>query len=85
MSGQQLLEVQQHGNGGEGQNDICPILKSLSQDGYPRPIEKGFPGIPDSVDAAFLWGGNDRIYFFKVCQVFVQPNLNLSGQQLLEV
>ena len=60
-------------------------MNVFSQDGYPGPIEKGFPGIPDSVDAAFLWGGNDRIYFFKVCQVFVQPNLNLSGQQLLEV
>ena len=41
-------------------------MNVFSQDGYPGPIEKGFPGIPDSVDAAFLWGGNDRIYFFKV-------------------
>ena len=85
FSGQQLLEVQKYGNGGEGQNGVCPILNVFSQDGYPGPIEKGFPGIPDSVDAAFLWGGNDRIYFFKVGQVFVHQNLKISGQQLLEV
>merc|ERR1719209_879178 len=28
-------------------------------------MRDGFPGIPSSVDAAFLWGGNNRIYFFK--------------------
>ena len=66
FSGQQLLEVQKYGNGGKGHNGAYPISNVFSQDGYPGPIEKGFPGIPDSVDAAFLWGGNDRIYFFKV-------------------
>ena len=45
------------------------ISNVFSRDGYPGPIEKGFPGIPESVDAAFLWGGNDRIYFFKVEQL----------------
>merc|ERR1712184_149866 len=29
------------------------------------PITKGFPGIPASVDTAFVWGGNGKIYFFK--------------------
>ncbi len=29
-------------------------------------ISSGFSGIPSDVDAAFVWGGNDQIYFFKV-------------------
>ena len=33
--------------------------------GYPRPISKGFDGIPNDLDAAFVWSGNDKIYFFK--------------------
>jgi len=33
--------------------------------GYPRLIQKGFDGIPDFVDAAFVWSGNGKIYFFK--------------------
>ena len=28
-------------------------------------INDGFPGIPSNVDAAFVWGGNGKIYFFK--------------------
>merc|ERR1712038_1790072 len=35
---------------------------------YPRLIKKGFDGIPDSVDAAFVWSGNGKIYFFKGAQ-----------------
>ena len=30
------------------------------------PIAKGFDGIPNNLDAAFVWGGNGKIYFFKV-------------------
>ena len=25
----------------------------------------GFPGISDNIDVAFVWGGNNKIYFFK--------------------
>ena len=33
--------------------------------GYPKPISHGFQGIPNNVDTAFVWSGNDKIYFFK--------------------
>ena len=33
-----------------------------------------FPGIPDNLDAAFVWSGNGRIYFVKV-QLSVWVNL----------
>ena len=33
--------------------------------GYPKDISVGFPGIPADVDTAFVWSGNNKIYFFK--------------------
>merc|ERR1711963_831282 len=33
--------------------------------GYPKQLDKGFSGIPNNVDAAFVWPVNDKIYFFK--------------------
>ena len=33
--------------------------------GFPKKISDGFEGIPNNIDAAFVWSRNDKIYFFK--------------------
>lgn len=32
---------------------------------YVRSIAEGFKGIPDNIDASFVWGGNGKTYFIK--------------------
>ena len=56
-------------------NEIYPLLNNLSNQQIPlfllqlfhlfQDIKDGFPGIPSNIDAAFVWGGNGKIYFFK--------------------
>lgn len=31
----------------------------------PNDIKQGFRGVPDNVEAAMVWGGNGKTYFFK--------------------
>lgn len=35
------------------------------QSGYPKKIRDGFSGLPDNIDAAFIWSANGRPYFIK--------------------
>lgn len=51
----------------DSQGDQYWRYSNMSLDtGYPKHISKGFAGIPNDVDGAFVWSGNGKIYFFKV-------------------
>ncbi|GAU90153.1 hypothetical protein RvY_02613 [Ramazzottius varieornatus] len=42
----------------------------VKEGGYPRLIANGFPGIPDSIDASFVWPGDNLTYFVKNKQFY---------------
>ena len=46
-------------------NKYWRFTNGKSDKDYPKLISKGFDGIPDNLDAAFVWSGNGKIYFFK--------------------
>ena len=39
--------------------------KMTVSDGYPKPINSVFKGIPNNIDAVFTWGKDKKTYFFK--------------------
>jgi len=51
--------------------EFCYLFTSVSRlrfvmaNGYPKKITLEFPGLPSSIDAAFVWSGNGRPYFVK--------------------
>jgi matrix metalloproteinase-14 (membrane-inserted) len=46
-------------------NQYWKFMNMEALSGYPKSIQEGFPGIPANLDAATVWGGNGKIYFFK--------------------
>jgi matrix metalloproteinase-14 (membrane-inserted) len=41
------------------------FINQQPQPSYPKDLSVGFPGIPSNLDAAFVWGGNGKIYVVK--------------------
>lgn len=47
----------------------------------PNDIKQGFRGVPDNVEAAMVWGGNGKTYFFKgahLCWYTISNSYNFS-------
>ena len=57
-------------------------MTNLKMDaGYPKPISRGFPGIPNNIDAAFKWVANGKMYFFKGSQYWrFESELGSTGR-----
>ena len=51
---------------------------------YPQAISDVFPGLPPNVDAATVWTGNNKLYFFKGNTVFCLP-IQLNYVQIYTV
>jgi hypothetical protein len=56
--------------------EYLKFVNTAAQPGYPKSITEGFPGIPAGLDTAFVLGGNNKIYCFKVLWIQQQAQLN---------
>ena len=54
-------------------------LKRRIDYGYPRKIKNAWHGVPDNVDAVFIWR-NDKTYFFKGSQFYRMDDTTLTVQ-----
>lgn len=41
------------------------LTEDSVESGYPRLIAEDWPGLPNDIEAAFTWTGNEQTYFFK--------------------
>ena len=49
--------------------------------GYPRPIQAGWPDLPNDIDAAVTWPRNDKSYVFKD-DYYLRLHTHASGRQV---
>ncbi|XP_071953418.1 macrophage metalloelastase-like [Antedon mediterranea] len=46
-------------------NNYWLITDTGAANGYPKPIQEGWPGLPNKLDAGFFWERSGKTYFFK--------------------
>ena len=51
-------------------------------DGWPKKISTVFPGLPDSIDTAFQWPLDGKVYFFKGSYFYIWDSVSNKADGL---